>query len=97
LDSALSLVPGSDRILCLTDIAVQTKHGHINRVNRAVAAILALVWACAGVAGLVAAYVYGRWLVGIAAVFALCYALLWVRVVVRARLLKWSEIARPWR
>jgi len=76
---------------------VQNKRGHINLVDRTVAAILALVWACAGVAGLVAAYVYGRWLVGIAAVLALCYAVLWVRVLVRARLLNWSEIARPWR
>jgi hypothetical protein len=38
---------------------MRTKLGHINRF---VAVILALGWAGAGVAGLVAAYVTGRWL-----------------------------------
>jgi len=71
-----------------------TKLGSINRL---VAVILALVWACAGVAGLVVAYVYGAWMAAVAAVFALWYAALWVRVVVQARLLAWSEVATPWR
>ena len=71
-----------------------TKLGPINRV---VAAVLALVWACIGVAGFVVAYASGRWVVGLAAVFALGYAGLWVRVVGRGRLLKWSEIAVLWR
>jgi hypothetical protein len=69
----------------------------LGRLNRTVAAVLALVWGLAGTAGLVAAYVYGRWVLGLAALFALCYAVLWVRVVARARLLDWSQIARPWR
>ncbi len=69
----------------------------MNRVNRAVAAILALVWACIGIAGVVAAYLSGRWAIFLAALFALVYALLWGRVVARARLLDWSELATPWR
>ena len=73
---------------------MRTKLGSINRL---VAVILALVWACAGVPGLVAAYVYGAWMAAVAAIFALWYAALWVRVVVQARLLAWSEVATPWR
>jgi len=73
---------------------MRTKLGSINRL---VAAILALVWASAAVAGLVVAYVSGRWVVLLAALFALWYAVLWVRVVVQARLLTWSEVATPWR
>ncbi|HEX9276511.1 MAG TPA: hypothetical protein VGA51_08970 [Casimicrobiaceae bacterium] len=73
---------------------MRTKLGSINRL---VAVILALVWACGGVAGLVVAYVYGAWMPAAAAIFALWYAALWVRVVVQARLLAWSEIATPWR
>jgi len=73
---------------------MRTKLGHINRF---VAVILTLGWAGAGVAGLVAAYVSGRWLVALAALFALWYAVLWARVVVQARWLAWIEVARPWR
>ena len=73
---------------------MKTKLGHI---HRAVAAILSLVWACAGLAGLVAAYVYGRWALALAALFALWYAAVWAYVVARARLLTWREIAMPWR
>jgi hypothetical protein len=70
------------------------KLGH---VNRTIAVILALVWTFSGITGLVAAYVYGRWIIALAALFALWYAVLWARVVARARLLTWSEIAMPWR
>jgi len=73
---------------------MRTKLGSI---NRSVAAVLAVVWACAGAAGLVAAYIYGAWAAAVAAVFALWYAVLWVRVVAQARLLTWSEFATPWR
>jgi hypothetical protein len=59
--------------------------------------MLSLVWACAGVTGLVAASVYRRWLLVVPALFALWYAVLWARVVARARLLSWREIAVPWR
>jgi len=66
-------------------------------INRVVAAMLALVWACIALGGFIVAYASGRWVVGLAAVFALGYAGLWVRVVARGRLLKWSEVAVPWR
>jgi hypothetical protein len=71
--------------------------GKLGHINRAVAAILSLVWACAGIAGLVAAYAYGRWVLALAALFALWYAALWAHVVARGRLLTWREIAVPWR
>jgi hypothetical protein len=69
----------------------------LGSINRLVALILALVWGCAGVAGLVVAYVYGHWVVAVVSLFAFWYAVLWVRVIVQARLLTWSEVARPWR
>jgi hypothetical protein len=73
------------------------KRRHLNGVNRTVAAVLAVVWGSAGIAGLVAAYASGRWVMALAALFALSYAVLWVRVVAHARLLDWSEVAVPWR
>lgn len=69
----------------------------LSSINRLVAAFLALVWASAAVAGLVVAYVSGRWVVLMLALFALWYAVLWARVVVQARLLTWSEVATLWR
>jgi hypothetical protein len=69
----------------------------LGHINRTAAAILSFVWAGAGIAGLVAAYAYGRWVLALAAIFALWYAALWARVVARARLLTWKEIAVPWR
>ena len=73
---------------------MRAKLGHI---SRAVAAILSLVWALVGIAGLAAAYAYGRWVLALAALFALWYAALWAHVAARARLLTWREIAVPWR
>jgi hypothetical protein len=69
----------------------------LGRFNRAIAAILAIVWAVSGISGMVAAYVFGRWILAIAALFALWYGILWARVAARARLLTWREIAMPWR
>jgi hypothetical protein len=73
-------------------------HGRkLGSIDRAVAAMLALAWAVAGLAGLVAAYVYAAWPVVAAAVFALWYAVLWSRVAVQSRLLTWKEFVTPWR
>ena len=72
-------------------------HTKLGSINRLVAVILALAWACAGVGGLVVGYVYSTWVAAVAAVFALWYAALWIRVVVHARLPAWSEVAMPWR
>ncbi len=48
----------------------------LGSINRLVAAMLALVWASAGVAGLVVAHIYGAWVAAVAAIFALWYAAL---------------------
>ena len=69
----------------------------LSRVSRVAAALLAVVWGGAGAGGLVAAYFYGRWVIGAVALLALCYAFLWARVAARARLLSWREVATPWR
>lgn len=69
----------------------------VTGVNRIVALALGLMWLSAGAAALVAAVLYGRWLLAVVAVFALWYAMLWFRVVARSRLLTWSELAAPWR
>jgi hypothetical protein len=61
------------------------------------AVFLALAWTALGVFGLIAAFLSGRWILVFAAIFALGYAALWARVVVRGRLLTWREIATPWR
>ena len=80
-------------------LAPRNKHMRtkLSPINHLVAALLALVWAGAAVAALVVAYVSGRRVVLLLALFALWYAVLWARVVVQARLLTWSEVATPWR
>jgi hypothetical protein len=69
----------------------------LGSINRVVAAILALVWTCAGLVGLTVALTQGVWVAAIAGIFALWYAMLWARVGIQARLLRWSEFATPWR
>lgn len=59
--------------------------------------MLAVAWAVAGLAGLIAAYEYVAWPIVVAAVFALWYAVLWSRVAVQARLLTWKDFVAPWR
>lgn len=73
------------------------KPAKLGFISRFVALSLALVWACAGVAGLALAFTRGLWVAAVAAVFALWYAALWARVGIQARLLTWSEFATPWR
>jgi hypothetical protein len=69
----------------------------LGRVSRLVAAILSLIWACAGVLGLVTALTHGRWVLMLPATFALWFSVLWTRVACRARLLTWKEVVTPWR
>ena len=66
-------------------------------INRLVAATLAVVWVAAGVIGVMAAFRYGHALAGIAAMFAFGYAAAWALVAIRARLVSWRELFRPWR
>jgi len=66
-------------------------------VNRLVAAILSLAWGCGAVLGLSAAFTHGRWMLVLAAAFALWFSVLWARVAYRARRLTWQEALAPWR
>ena len=70
---------------------------NVRGINRAVAFLLAMVWVCAAVAGIVFGYIYSRWVLFVIGFVALWYALLWFRVLSRARLLTWREFATPWR
>src|SRR4051812_22683778 len=69
----------------------------ISVVNRTVAFVLAVVWLCAGIGAVCLGFAQARWLVVVLGLFALGYALLWLRVAVRRRLLTWSRLIAPWR
>lgn len=70
---------------------------NLKKINRVVAALLALVWAGAGTGCLVVGLVQGRWILALIAPFAIWYAFLWTKVAVRGRLLSWSQFFTPWR
>jgi hypothetical protein len=70
---------------------------NVTGINRLVALVLAIIWCCAGVAGMVVALTDGRPLLVLLSLFALCYATLWFRAVIRSRLVSWKELALPWR
>jgi len=69
----------------------------VTGINRFIALLLAIVWLCAGIAGMFLAFVHGHFLLAFLALFALVYAMLWLRVFARARLVRLSELALPWR
>jgi uncharacterized membrane protein YbjE (DUF340 family) len=69
----------------------------VGGINRAVAIALAVVWLCAAVAGLVAGVVHERPIMIAVAVFAGWYSALWFRVATERRLLRWRDVATPWR
>ena len=81
--------------LRLPDLPIVAIQRSIAGVNRIVALALACVWLAAGAAGIVLGVVHGRWLFAVMGVFAVWYAILWFRVVARARRLTWSELAAP--
>jgi hypothetical protein len=70
---------------------------HVRGVNRVTALVLALVWLCAGVVAVVLGGLHARWLLAACGVFAIGYAVLWLRVVARSRPLSWRDIGAPWR
>ena len=72
-------------------------HSRLGSTHRLIAAALALIWGCAGLAGEAAAYAYGRWSLAGAGLVALWVAVLWARVAFLARLLTWREAVTPWR
>ena len=69
----------------------------ITGLNRAVAFGLVAVWLCAGGAGVYVGLGLRQFLPVACGVFAIAYALLWLRVAARSRLLSWREIVFPWR
>ena len=71
--------------------------GKLSIVNRAIALALAVVWLGAGVVCIVLGLIHGQLLLVVLALFAILYAVLWVRVVARSRLLTWRELIVPWR
>ena len=69
----------------------------VTGVNRFIALLLAIVWLCAGMTLLVIAFVDRRALLALLGLIAIIYAMLWLRVFARARLVRFSELALPWR
>jgi hypothetical protein len=51
----------------------------------------------AGIAGIVLGFIHSQVLLVLLALFAILYAILWIRVVVRSRLLTWRALVAPWR
>ena len=69
----------------------------IHGVNRATALALALVWLCLGGAGVVIGVIEQRWVLIAVALTAMGYAVLWLYVAARSRLLTWRQLVAPWR
>jgi len=66
-------------------------------INKFAAVLLGIVWTCIAGTGLWAAIYSGRWLFGVVVVFALFYAVTWLRVAAQGRQLSWREAFTPWR
>lgn len=73
---------------------IQRKLGNANRI---LAFVLAGIWLCAGFAAIAVGLAHARWVLAVAGALALGYAVLWLRVAARRRLLAWSELVLPWR
>ena len=73
------------------------KRNTVRGVNRAIAVVLAVVWLCAGAIGVFVGLREQRWLLVAVAVAAIAYAVLWLQVAARSRLLTWRELTTPWR
>ena len=69
----------------------------VRGINRLVALLIGGVWILAGAGAIGFGLVHGRWGLAAAGVIAMGYGVLWLRVVVRSRLLTWSEVVAPWR
>jgi uncharacterized membrane protein YciS (DUF1049 family) len=70
---------------------------NVTGIHRIVALMLAIAWSCAGSIGLALALTEHRLSIALAALFALGYAILWLRVFAYGRLLRWSDVVLPWR
>lgn len=69
----------------------------LSGLNRFAAALLAFAWLVAGCVAIVFGLASGHWLLVTGGLLATVYGLLWIRVVVRSRLLSWKEFIIPWR
>jgi len=69
---------------------------NVGGVSRAAARALALVWVCAGIAAIAIGFAYGEVLLTELGLFAVFYAVLWVRVMARSRVLTWRGLIAPW-
>jgi len=69
----------------------------VRGINRGVALVLAVVWLLAAIAGVIVGIVDGRPLMIAVAILAGWYSALWFRVVAQGRLLRWRDVAAPWR
>jgi hypothetical protein len=70
---------------------------HLSKLERALAAFLALVWIVAGLAALYVAVLRSRWALSLCALIAIGYGLVWTRVAVLSHLLTWPRLLKPWR
>lgn len=69
----------------------------VTGVNRLVAGLLSLIWLSSGLAGLYLGAAHRQWMLVALSLLALCYSALWLRVVLRSRLLSWQRLVFPWR
>jgi hypothetical protein len=95
--SNLAIARGGSAVNSVSLGPVVPTRRELSSVNRMVALVLAVIWLCAGIGAIVVGFMQARWLVVVLGVFALWYALLWLRVVSRRRLLTWAELVVPWR
>jgi hypothetical protein len=73
------------------------KQKRLSGLNTAIALILALIWLCGGVAGLMLGFIHRRWLLVSISPFALLYSGAWIGVAIRGQLLTWKKVVAPWR
>jgi len=66
-------------------------------VDRTIATLLGAIWLVAGLAAVVIGIATTRWQPIVLGSAALWYASLWLRVAAQRRLLRWTELAFPWR
>jgi hypothetical protein len=67
------------------------------RTVRIVGAVLAMVWLCAGVLGLVFGAIEQHWLLVVAGLMAAWYGVMWFYVARQGRRLTLREALMPWR
>ena len=92
----LAIAGGGGRINFVSLGPLVRTRRELASVNRMIALGLAVIWLCAGIGAIVLGFMQVRWLVVVLGLFALWYALLWLRVVSRRRLLTWAELVVPW-